>query len=119
MADVDIDENVNTVAAIMVSGCTEFKALGPKMLAAVKARALTHVKTGAFLNSIKLKRWPSYADNVRYFSSPVRDWVVYSDDPSVTIIEFGATYTPEKGPNEGKTITQKPQNIFTGAIDAI
>ena len=102
--------NATWVAAEIVSDSAEFKALGARMLAMVKAEALKHNKTGEFLGSIKAERTAVRGD-LRPFTSRVRDWIVYSDDKAAVIIEFGGMY--KRG---GKTIVQAPNHVFSRAV---
>lgn len=111
----EVYDNVEWVTAEIVSNSAPFAALGARMYAAVMSAAAETTDTGAFIESVKVERWPAQGfPFYKRFTSATRDWVVYSDDWAVVIIEFGATYR-----RKGKLIHQAPQHAFRKAVARI
>lgn len=80
----DVDRLVHMPVSEMVGESSEMDRFAEHVVRAVRATAAPNRKTGAYMESIKVKRIPG-----RGVASYVSDRLIYSDDPEAVQIEWG------------------------------
>lgn len=78
---VDLDSDLSTQVARMVSDSGELRSAARKVETRARAKAARHVKSGNYASSFGVEPTPG--------KKGVTDYVAYNDDPQAAIIEFG------------------------------
>lgn len=109
MADVKIDAPLTV--AIMAGKHSVMDQAANRVKTQVVAAASVHRKSGAFIDSIKIKKVPGRSGR----GTLVTDRLVYSDDKAVGKIEFGRKASDD--PNDTRRVPG--QNNFGRAYAAL
>lgn len=78
---VDLDRDLSTQVARMVSDSGELRKAARQVETGAMALAARHVKTGKYASSFGVSSVPG--------KKGVIDYIAYNDDPQAAIIEFG------------------------------